>query len=95
MIDDRTGHLNLPLPHPDNLLKNDVNRIREAVTGLDSAIQNQDSSVSAAITQAKSDVDMAMGDSVDLITDALDEQRKDVNGQLRRLRLNQLLGLDI
>lgn len=33
--DNRTGHLNLPLPHQDNLLEEDVQRLRDAISGLD------------------------------------------------------------
>lgn len=35
IIDDRTPHLNLPLPHKDNKLQDDVGRIRAAISGLD------------------------------------------------------------
>ena len=37
MIDDRTLHLNLPLPSDENELEDDVLRLREALTILDSA----------------------------------------------------------
>lgn len=33
-----TPHLSLPLPHPDNLLQEDVLRIRDALTALDTKI---------------------------------------------------------
>jgi hypothetical protein len=33
--DNRTDHLHLPLPHQDNLLEEDVRRLREALSGLD------------------------------------------------------------
>lgn len=38
MIDQRTNHLGLLLPHPDNLLEEDIVRIRSAFIGIDSKI---------------------------------------------------------
>lgn len=38
MIDDRTAHLNLALPHADNPLIDDVARLRSALTELDAAV---------------------------------------------------------
>ena len=35
MIDEKTTYLKLPLPHPDNLLEDDVLRLRETLQGLD------------------------------------------------------------
>lgn len=58
MIDDRTQNLNLPLPHKNNLLSDDVERLRETIVEID-----QDS--------------------------------KEKSEQLRRIRLNLMLGLDI
>lgn len=80
MIDDRTEHLNLPLPHPDNLLKNDVVRIKESFIALDSTIHAQEQSTE---------------DSLDLVIDVVDAQYADLEKRLHKMRLNQLLGLDI
>ena len=38
MIDERTPHRQLPLPHPDNRLSADVPRLRAALTGIDTAL---------------------------------------------------------
>ncbi|KZN34948.1 hypothetical protein [Pseudoalteromonas luteoviolacea] len=35
MTDDKTPFYSLPLPHPDNLLQQDVLRIKYALTGVD------------------------------------------------------------
>lgn len=35
MNDERTPYLNLPLPHPDHLMQDDVERLRAALTLLD------------------------------------------------------------
>lgn len=38
MIDERTPHYSLPLPHPENLLVEDVGRIRHAIAEVDGLI---------------------------------------------------------
>ena len=41
-VDNRTKHLNLPLPHEDNLLEEDVLRLGEAFSGLDAHAERID-----------------------------------------------------
>lgn len=41
MIDEKTTYLKLPLPHPDNLLEDDVLRLRETLQGLDANAKAQ------------------------------------------------------
>ncbi|SFD16597.1 hypothetical protein [Pseudoalteromonas denitrificans] len=41
MIDNQTVHQKYPLPHPDNLLQNDVTRISDAITSIDGDIWQQ------------------------------------------------------
>jgi len=41
MIDNKTTHQKYPLPHPDNLLQNDVTRISDAITSIDGDIWQQ------------------------------------------------------
>lgn len=85
MPDDTTAHLNLALPHPDNLLSQDVVRLRSALTGVDAAFATQDAEVAQALATALAQVDA----SLDTTTAALARQ-------LRRVRImNQLLGLNI
>ena len=40
-MDERTVHLNLPLPHPEHMLSEDVLRLREALTTLDGAVADK------------------------------------------------------
>lgn len=40
-MDERTLHLNLPLPHPEHMLSEDVLRLREALTTLDGAVADK------------------------------------------------------
>ena len=47
MIDEKTTYLKLPLPHPDNLLEDDVLRLRETLQGLDAEAKTQDDALKA------------------------------------------------
>ena len=38
MPNDQTAHYKFPLPHPEHLLSEDVDRIRESLTAADRAI---------------------------------------------------------
>jgi len=38
ITDDRTPHLNLPLPYADNMLEDDSDRLRTALTAIDTAV---------------------------------------------------------
>ncbi|UTY60407.1 hypothetical protein [Massilia sp. erpn] len=40
MIDQKTANLRLPLPHPDNELKDDVLRLRDSLSQLDGIVQS-------------------------------------------------------
>lgn len=64
MIDDRTPNLNLPLPHAENLLIDDVGRLREALSGLDAWFGTQRSEVQAALSQTRSEVETALADAI-------------------------------
>ena len=41
--DDRTPNRNYPLPHPDNLMPDDVERLRQTISGIDSDVQGLNS----------------------------------------------------
>lgn len=92
---DRTPVLNLPLPHPDHLLSDDVLRLREALVTVDAGFGAQRSEVQAAMAQTRNDVSTALEATTTAVADALDEVSADLTGQLRRLRLNQLLNLNL
>lgn len=84
MSDDRTPVLQLPLPHPEHLLSDDVLRLREALTTLD-----------AGFGQQRAEVQRALDATTTAVADALDEVSAETARQIRRLRLNQLLNLDL
>ena len=92
---ERTPVLNLPLPHPDHLLSDDVLRLREAFTTLDAGFGQQRAEVQAVMTQTRGEVDTALAATATAVADALDEVSTDVLRRIRRLQLNQLLNLDL
>ncbi len=92
---ERTPVLNLPLPHPDHLLSDDVLRLREAFTTLDAGFGAQRAEVQAVMAQTRSEVETALAATTTAVADALDEVSTDVLRRIRRLQLNQLLNLDL
>ena len=95
MDDQRTLVLRLPLPHPDHLLVDDVLRLREALVAVDAGFGAQRAEVQAAMVQTRSEVNTVLEATTTAVADALDEVSADLTGQLRRLRLNQLLHLNL
>ena len=92
---DRTPVLNLPLPHPDHLLSDDVLRLREAFATLDAGFGQQRAEVQAVMAQTRSEVETALVATTTAVADALDEVSTDLLRRIRRLQLNQLLNLDL
>ena len=92
---ERTPVLNLPLPHPDHLLSDDVLRLREAFTTLDAGFGAQRAEVQAVMAQTRSEVNAALTATTTAVADALDEVSTDMLRRIRRLQLNQLLNLDL
>ena len=92
---ERTPVLNLPLPHPDHLLSDDVLRLREAFTTLDAGFGEQRAEVQAVMAQTRSEVETALVATTTAVADALDEVSTDVLRRIRRLQLNHLLNLDL
>ena len=95
MDDERTPVLRLPLPHPDHLLSDDVLRLREALVAVAAGFGAQRAEVQAAMAQTRSEVNTVLEATTTAVADALDEVSTDLTGQLRRLRLNQLLHLNL
>ena len=83
-MDERTPVLQLPLPHPDHLLSDDVLRLREALVTVDTGFGAQ-----------RTEVQTALEATTVAMADALDEVSAETTRQIRRLRLNQLLSLGL
>ena len=81
---ERTPVLNLPLPHPDHLLSDDVLHLREALVTVDAGFGAQ-----------RAEVQTALAATTTAVADALDEVSTDLLRRIRRLQLNQLLNLDL
>jgi hypothetical protein len=92
---ERTPVLNLPLPHPDHLLSEDVLRLRQALVTVDAGFGAQRSEVQAAMAQPRSEVATALTATTTAVAEALDEVSTEVLRRIRRLQLNQLLNLDL
>ena len=95
MNDERTPVLQLPLPHPDHLLSDDVLRLREALVTVDAGFGAQRAEVQTVMTQTRSEVETALVATTTAVADALDEVSTDVLRRIRRLQLNHLLNLDL
>ena len=92
---ERTPVLNLPLPHPDHLLSDDVLRLREALVTVDARFGAQRAEVQAVMAKTRNEVETALAATTTAVADALDEVSTDVLRRIRRLQLNQLLNLDL
>lgn len=104
-IDQKTPHLNLPLPHPDNLQEDDVVRIRAAFTGIDNKIQAIDSLLASddinldtlqelvtAIKAAQSDlglVDQLIAAQLDTFGAAVTQQLNTLQSSVNQQLANQ------
>lgn len=78
MIDDRTPHLDLPLPHLNNLLQDDVPRLRAAFSALDTKFQALDTLLQSddatldQIQELVTAIKENRGDILDLLSDKAD-----------------------
>ena len=95
MDDERTPVLQLPLPHPDHLLADDVLRLRAALLLVDTGFGQQHSALQVALSSQQGQVQTALTATTTAVADALDEVSTDMLRRIRRLQLNQLLNLDL
>ena len=51
MADDKTPHYKWPLPSAENLLSEDVGRIRDSLSGIDTALHDEKTAREAAIQE--------------------------------------------
>lgn len=67
MIDDRTPYLDLPLPHPNNLLSEDASRLRHAMVTIDANIAVHDATIAEhhAVIAEQSNLLLATAQSFD------------------------------
>ncbi len=73
-MDERTPVLQLPLPHPDHLLSEDVLRLREALVTVDAEFSTQRTEMQADLIQTRSSVEGALAEVSAQLTDRLQRQ---------------------
>lgn len=86
MIDDRTPYLDLPLPHPDNLLSEDVLRLRQAVVSLDTGFQEQAALVAESLRTHTALVSASLTQIDNAVTSSLSAQQAAIDIQLRDMQ---------
>lgn len=84
MIDDRTQHKNLPLPNDKNLLSDDVERLRAALTAIDSALHTASQELSQALTTATEERTRAINAALQQVNNAINSLQTAVNSQLEQ-----------
>lgn len=105
MIDQRTNHLGFLIPHPDNLLEEDIVRIRTAFIGIDSKIDAIDTLLASddinldtlqelvtAIKAAQSDlglVDQLIAAQLDTFGTAVAQQLSTLQSSVNQQLANQ------
>lgn len=60
MIDDKTPNAALPLPHIDNFLEEDVERLRAALTMIDEQLAAADAALSALAARLEEEIDASV-----------------------------------
>lgn len=74
MPDERTPVLQLPLPHPNHLLSDDVLRLREALVTVDAGFGAQRTEMQAALDATRGEAASALAEVKQQFTDRLHRQ---------------------
>jgi len=83
MPDERTPVLQLPLPHPDHLLSDDVLRLRDALVTVDAGFGAQRTEMQAALDAQRGQVQAALSTQQGAVSTALAEVSAAVDRRLR------------
>ena len=89
MPNDQTAHYKFPLPHPEHLLSEDVDRLRESLTAADRAIYE----AAQEAAKATADETTAREKAIDTEAEARAAEKKETDAQLKKLRTLALAGL--
>lgn len=96
MIDDKTTHYKLPLPHADNLLSEDVGRLRDGLTQIDQALRTSATALEEE-SEARAEALQAEKEAREALAGQLARQRAgDLEAQaahLKKIRILALAGL--
>lgn len=82
MIDEKTLNLSLPLPNAENLLSEDVARLRQALTLIDATLAQINSNTDQTLRQARED-----------IAETLTQQTENNARELKKIRILALAGM--
>ena len=89
MADDKTPHYKLPLPSAENLLSEDVGRIRDSLSGIDTELHTE-AKASADAIEAES---KARADAIAAESKARGEDKSALEAKMKKIRTLALAGL--
>ena len=89
MADDKTPHYKWPLPSAENLLSEDVGRIRDSLSGIDTELHTE-AKASADAIEAES---KARADAIAAESKARGEDKSALKAKMKKIRTLALAGL--
>ncbi|WP_314778021.1 hypothetical protein [Cardiobacterium hominis] len=89
MADDKTPHYKWPLPSAENLLSEDVGRIRDSLSGIDTELHTE-AKASADAIEAES---KARADAIAAESKARGEDKSALEAKMKKIRTLALAGL--
>ena len=89
MADDKTTHYKWPLPSPENLLSEDVVRLRDSISGIDTAL-NEEASARTEAIEAES---TARAAAITAEAAARGQDKAALEARLKKVRTLALAGL--
>lgn len=89
MADDKTTHYKWPLPSAENLLSEDVGRLRDSLSGIDTELHTEAQERADAIAAESK----ARADAVAAESKARDEDKSALEAKMKKIRTLALAGL--
>ena len=89
MADDKTTHYKLPLPSAENLLSEDVGRLRDSLSGIDTELHTEAKARADAIAAANK----ARTDAIAAEAQARGEDKSALDAKMKKIRTLALAGL--
>ena len=89
MADDKTPHYKWPLPSVENLLSEDVGRIRDSLSGIDTALHDEKTAREAAVQEESA----ARAAAITAEETARGEDKAALEARLKKTRTLALAGL--
>lgn len=89
MADDKTTHYKWPLPSAENLLSEDVGRLRDSLSGIDTELNAEAQARAKAIAEANK----ARTDAIAAEAQARGEDKSALEAKMKKIRTLALAGL--